>query len=124
MTPGWEKRFLGLKTSGFHFQEQPLRLAAVYFLSKRVTGPTFSITPSANTAEALMSLISDSYATNFLDTSQRRNEFEILSRFVQQVPLRSVAAVADMMRIDALCKAIVEDVHMIDALKHPSMSMA
>lgn len=124
MTPGWDKRFLGLKNPGYHFQEQPVQLAAAYFLQPRVLDSAFPAISTVSPAAALMSLVADSYATNFLDKSLRAKEFEVLSRLVQSVPLRSIAAPNDLARIDSFCEAVVQDVRSLGARRALRMSVA
>lgn len=110
MTPNWEKRFLGLNAPGYSFQSEPLPLAAIYFLAPREVVSTIQpVVETVRSAEALMSLVSDSYAANYIHKSFRAIEFEVLGRLVQSVPLRRVAASADFSRIDELCHAITQD---------------
>ena len=110
MTPNWEKRFLGLNAPGYSFQSEPLPLAAIYFLAPRATLDTIQpVVETVRSTEALMALVSDSYAANYTHKALRATEFEVLSRLVQSVPLRRVAASADFSRINELCHAITQD---------------
>lgn len=110
MTPNWEKRFLGLNALGYSFQSEPLELAAIYFLAPRETVATIQpVVDAVRSTDALMALISDSYAANYIYKSLRATEFEVLGRLVQSVPMRRVAASADFSRIDELCHAITKD---------------
>ena len=109
MTLGWDKRFLGLGEHGYRFQSEALPLAAVYFLGKRVVSGGETVIETVNSAEALMALVSDSYATNFQDKPLRSNEFEVLSHLVQDVPLRRASARDDLSSIDEFCDVIVQD---------------
>lgn len=109
MTPNWDKHYLALNASDYHFQSEPLPLAAVYFLGQRTVGGGPSIVEAVRPTEALMALISDSYAASYIYETVRAKEFEVLSRLVQGVPLRRVAAVDDFAHIDELCHAIVQD---------------
>ena len=109
MTPNWEKRFMDLRASGYRFQSEPLPLAAIYFLGPRVSGPGDTQVNFERPAKALLALVSDSYGTNFLDKFQRAKEFEVLSRLVEDLPLRHVTAMDDFSRINDLCNAVVQD---------------
>ena len=110
MTPNWEKRFLELNVPGYRFQDKPLQLAAIYFLAPRETVATIQpVVDAVRSTDALMALISDSYAANYIYKSLRATEFEVLGRLVQSVPLRRVVASPDFSSIDALCHAITKD---------------
>lgn len=109
MTPNWDKRFLSLNEPGYRFQTESLPLAAVYFLRERLVDAREVKIGAVSPSEALMTLVADSYAANYLYHSPRAKEFEMLSRLVQGVSLRSVAAVNDFARIGDLCEAIVQD---------------
>ena len=112
MMSGWDKRYLSLRQPGYRFQEEPLPLAAVYFLGPRgKSGETMAF-ETVSPAAALMTLISDSFATNFQDKPHRAAEFEQLSRLVSTLPLRRICAPNDLTRIDDLCAAIAEDVRL------------
>ena len=110
MMPGLDKRFLSLQQSGYHFQSEPLPLAALYFLEPRGEVNHVSAIKAVNPAEGLMKLVSDSFATNFQDKPRRAAEFDLLSRLVATIPLRRISAPDDLQRIDDLCSAIAEDV--------------
>ena len=110
MTPNWSKRFLGLNEPGYHFQAEPLELAAVYFLAPRVElGSGGFVVEEMVASAALMALLSDSYAANYLYKPSRAHEFQVLSRLVQSVPIHRVAATNDFTRINEFCDAIVQD---------------
>lgn len=110
MTPNWNKRFLGLNGPGYQFQSEPLELAAVYFLGPRVAlGSVGPIVENIRPTDALMALLSDSYAANYLHKPFRAHEFELLSRLVQFVPCRRISAVDDFTRIEEFCDRIVQD---------------
>ena len=110
MMPSWDKRFLSLQQPGYQFQSESLRLAALYFLAPRGESSHVSAIEAVNPAEALMTLVSDSFATNFQDKPRRAAEFDLLSRLVATIPLRSISAPDNLARIDDLCSAIVQDV--------------
>ena len=110
MTPNWNKRFLGLNEPGYQFQSEPLELAAVYFLEPRVAlGSGGLAAEGVAPATALMALLSDSYAANYLCKPFRAHEFDVLSRLVKFVSCRRLSAVDDFSRIDEFCSGIVQD---------------
>ena len=110
MMAGWDKRFLNLHQSGYRFQEQSLPLMALYFLAPRSSCNRVVTVEAMSPAEALMTLVADSFATNFQTKTQRAAEFEMLSRLVQTISLRRVTALDDFERMDNLYHAIVQDV--------------
>jgi len=58
---------------------------------------------------ALMMLVGNTYATNFLDAKQRAQEFEILSRVVAAVPVRKIVRGRSVVEVEAFCAAIQRD---------------
>ena len=110
MTPNWSKRFLGLNEPGYEFQSEPLELAAIYFLGPRMAlGSGGIVVEDVAPAAALMALLSDSYAANYVYKPFRAHEVEVLSRLVQFVPCRRISAVDDFARIDEFCDGIMQD---------------
>lgn len=108
MLEGWDKRVVDLDRSGMTFQREALPLQAMYFLGARGARPCTEIA-DMRPAQALMRLISDSFATNFQDTTRRASEFEQLGRLMESVRLREVSAPDDLALIGGLCEAIVGD---------------
>lgn len=107
MMPGWSKRALDLAEHGMRFQSEPLPLAAIYFLGPRQpAGPTFSDVPPA---DAMMRLVSDSFASRAQTPAQRAAEFQFLGKLVRELPLRQVCASNDLKHLDALCVAVEAD---------------
>lgn len=109
ITPGWDKRFLDLRTPGYQFQHVPLPLAAVYFLGGRSGDISVPIVEPVSPRNALIRLVTDTYTNYLLNLAQRAQEFELLGRMVENVPTRQVTPGADFSRIDDLCAAIVAD---------------
>lgn len=110
MMPGWDKRFLSLQQPGYRFQSESLQLAGLYFLEPRGKSNHASAIEAVNPAEALMTLVSDSFATNFQDKPRRAVEFDLLGRLVATIPLRRISAPDNLAEIDNLCRAIAQDV--------------
>ncbi len=107
MMPGWSKRALDLAEHGLRFQSAPMTLSAIYFLGQRQPAdPAFSDVPPA---EALMRLLSDSFASRAQTPAQRAAEFQFLGRLVREMPIRQVCAPDDLGRLDALCEALEAD---------------
>jgi len=109
VTPNWDKRYLDLTRSGFHYGRQPLSLGAIYFLGDRkpkIRGP---IIRSLTGSEGLIRLVSNTYANKLLDPAMRAREFELLGRIARHVPLRQVHAPDDLSKLERLCDGILGD---------------
>ncbi len=107
-TGSWDKRFLANGRGGVRFQEEPIELGAVFILDNRRGKPAPYIQPLPPQS-ALMALVTNTYATNTLDTRMRAMEFEVLGRLSSVVRIRKVCAHEDPSMIDGLCKLILED---------------
>ena len=107
-TPTWDKRFLDLNGARFLFQRQPLPLAGIYLIGERASGNQPRIESVAR-SEALMALVSDTYATYVLDRSRRAEEFEVLATLVRSVPVHRLLVSGSLERADALCELIERD---------------
>ncbi|HEU4711407.1 MAG TPA: hypothetical protein VFS76_07560 [Pyrinomonadaceae bacterium] len=108
LTPTWDKCYLDLTQEKYEFQQQPLPLGAIYLLGERKDqAPSIStIAP----AEALMSLVANTYATYLMDKTMRAREFEILNRVLNSVPIKRVTPHSDPRHIGELCQTIIRDV--------------
>jgi hypothetical protein len=53
-----------------------------------------------------MMLVANTYATNFLDARQRAQEFEVLGRLVDSVPIRKVNPQRGVLPVEDLCEEI------------------
>jgi len=113
ITAGWDKRRLDLDADAF--QREPLPLAAIYFLGDRSAGCAAPVIEPMHPAAALISLVADSHATEFVDRPQRAQEFDVLARLLRDVPSRRVTASEDLSRVPELCEAIVRDFHRVAA---------
>jgi len=106
LTPNWDKCYLDL-TERFH--AEPLPLAAIYHLGGRRHDTKAPFVESLDRSEGLLSLIANTYATKLMDKQMRAREFELLTRVLNNVPLRRVTPHADPARIPELCDAILND---------------
>ncbi|HEX6648255.1 MAG TPA: hypothetical protein VF075_01905 [Pyrinomonadaceae bacterium] len=106
LTPNWDKRYLDLHEQ---FQQQPLTLAAIYLLGERRDDDSAPFVETVDRAEGLMSLVANTYATKLMDRDMRAREFELLTRVLNNVPLRRVTPHSDAARIPELCDRILDD---------------
>ena len=109
LTPNWDKCYLDLTERPEQFQQQSLPLAAIYLLNERRNNPEAPFVESLERAEAMMSLVANTYATKLMDKQMRAREFELLTRVLNNVSLRRVTPHADPARINALCDSILAD---------------
>lgn len=106
LTPNWDKCYLDLTDQ---FQRDPLPLAAIYLLDQRSDNSDAPFVGPLDRAEGLMSLVANTYSTKLTDKEMRAREFDLLTRVLNNVPLRRVTPHTDASRISELCNAIVND---------------
>lgn len=106
LTPNWDKCYLDLQE---RFQREPLPLAAIYQLGERRHDRIAAYVEPLERADALMSLVANTYATKLMNKEMRAREFELLTRVVSKVPVRRVTPHADLARIQELCECILSD---------------
>ncbi len=114
--PDWEKRALPLgREKEARFEAQPLPVGAIYILGDPETAADATIEPISR-KNAMMALVANTYATNFLDTGQRAQEFDVLGRLVGSVTVRKINPRRKSLPVEELCQAIREDFD--DTLRH------
>jgi hypothetical protein len=106
--PDWEKRFLKLEDGEARFEERALPIGAIYVLGDSTPSSAESV-ESISQKTAMMMLVANTYATNFLDAKQRAEEFAVLGRLVTAVPIRKVNTKRGTLRVDELCDVIQRD---------------
>jgi hypothetical protein len=107
-SPNWEKRQLLLADNRLQFEEHPLPLAAIFLLGERSPDASAPFVETLLPRESLVSLVTNSYATNVLDKDMRAREFELLGRLVAAVPVWQLRPHTDGSRIDRLCDVIAD----------------
>jgi hypothetical protein len=108
IAPPWDKRFLDLDERG-GFAADPLPLDAIYVLGERDAVAEVPVLETLSGCEALMHLVGNTYVNYLLDDAARGRDFEVLSRLVAQVPVRSVRTSSSLMRVSDLCEEIAFD---------------
>ncbi len=106
LTPNWDKCYLDLKGQ---FHAEPLPLAAIYHLGPRRHDINAPFIETPDRSDGLLSLIANTYATKLMDKQMRAREFELLTRVMNNVPLRRITPHADPARIPELCQTILDD---------------
>lgn len=109
LTRNWDKRYLDLTERPEQFQQQSLKLAAIYLLAPRSDSPDAPLITTLEKSQGLMSLVANTYGSKLMDTQMRAREFDVLSRIVRQVPLRRVTPHTSTLRIPDLCDRILDD---------------
>jgi hypothetical protein len=107
LTPNWDKCYLDLTERAF--SAEPLPLAAIYHLRERRHDAVAPFVETLDRSEGLLSLIANTYATKLMDKQMRAREFKLLTRVLNNVPLRRVTPHADPARIPELCDTILSD---------------
>jgi hypothetical protein len=120
ITAGWEKRCLVLgENAGARFEQRALPLGAIYILGDGMPEGKECVEQIAQ-KEALMLLVANTYATNFLDAEQRAVEFAVLSHLVATVPVRMINSPKDVAVVEQLCEIIRRDFATVDSrASHP-----
>jgi hypothetical protein len=109
LTPTWDKRFIDLTQKQYVFQDDPLPLSTIYIVNARVQTNDAPFVESISQSEALMSLVSNTYATQLMNRQMRAREFELLTRLLKTTSVRRLTPHSDPARIPALCRTIVSD---------------
>lgn len=118
LTPTWEKCFLDLTQERYTFHERPLPLVAIYMLAARSKDPKAPYVEQLSQAQALMSLVANTYATNLMEKEMRAYEFGLLSRLAVEVPVRQVTPSNSAEHLGRLCDVIIEDFEALSTLSH------
>ncbi len=103
-----DKRRLALESNNLKFAEKALPLAAIFVLGQRSANEQALRVEPLTHREALLSLVSNSFAGHLLDKAERAREFELLGRLVLAAPVRRLHSHTDPARIQSLCDLIVE----------------
>ncbi len=116
--PHGEKRRFTLGNERAQFERRPLRLGAIYFLGERRPDPAPYV-ETLRAQAALLSLVADTYGNKILDRDLRAQEFGVLSRLVENVPIRRVFPHNDSSRIGDLCRVIRGDFVSLQTSQRP-----
>jgi hypothetical protein len=109
LTEAWDKCYLSLDGIQGKFSAEPLPLRLIYLFAARDEGNGAPRIEPISAREALLELVKNTYMNWLLDREQRAIEFDVLSRVVNQVPVRRITAHRDAKKIGALCDLIEED---------------
>lgn len=118
IVPDGEKRRLALGNEGARFESHPLRLGAIYLLGSLRPDPAPYV-ETVRAQAALLSLVADTYGNKILNRDLRAQEFGVLARLVEDVPVRRVFPHSDLSRIGDLCRVLREDFVSLQASERP-----
>ncbi len=100
---------LDLSTAGYRFQQQPLKLGAIYFLDRSINGVGDPFVETMRCSEALMALVANTWVTRVLDSAMRSVEFRSLGRLAANVPVHRLHYGSRAADVSRLCDVAVED---------------
>lgn len=109
LTPNWDKRYLDLSSGPGQFERQTRPLSAIYVLGDRRYEAAAPFVEPLDHANALLSLIANTYTNYLMDTRMRARQFDLLTRVLANVPVRKVTPHADADRLQELCDCICAD---------------
>ncbi|MDB5859155.1 MAG: hypothetical protein JWQ76_2844 [Ramlibacter sp.] len=108
ITAGWNKRYLDLRAPGFAFHETPAPLKVVYLLEEHARADVVIEDMSGH--EAFLALAANVYASKFVDTERRAQEFDSAAQLARTVRVKRVRRPYDFRRLHAFRDAIRNDV--------------
>ena len=109
LSRGWDKRGLALgEVGGARFEPRQLRLGTVYILGDVSAQPTAYL-EAISKKSALLMLVANTYAARFLDANQRAEEFAVLGRLIEGVPVRRLNPRRNGTGVNELCELIRQD---------------
>jgi hypothetical protein len=109
LTPVWEKRYLELDGQRAKFSQRKIPVGLVYVFAPRSSDESAPRVEKLSPREALLELVQNTYMNWVLGREQRANEFDTLSRLVQQIPVRRIVAHAKPDKIAGFCELILQD---------------
>jgi hypothetical protein len=108
LIPNWEKRRLALGNGELRFERTALPLRSIYLLddlSGKPGSPIEAIAPQ----EGFFSLVTNSFATNMLDSEMRAKEFKTFSDLIAKVPIRRLFTSKGQLPPGDLCQVVLQD---------------
>jgi hypothetical protein len=105
----WDKRFLDLTQPGMVLAEGRPPLGALYLLQPRSTTIAVPRIEPVSPADALVAVITHSYANNVLSKEMRQHDFAVLSRLVKAVPVRRLILPETIGELGVLTRLLTQD---------------
>ncbi|MEC4986513.1 MAG: serine/threonine protein kinase [Oscillatoria sp. PMC 1068.18] len=99
--------------SADEFIKYPLSLAAIYLLGKREPHLEKITLKTINSAMTILKLLPHLYVNWFPNKASKANDFKVLSRLVDRVPVKQVHRPNDLTKLPEICQIILDDVQQI-----------
>jgi hypothetical protein len=109
ITPTWNKRYMPLDENGHRFASGALPLGAIYVLESREPALTDAALDDLSGAQAVALLAANTQVNYLLDRHMRQEEFDVLSRLVARIPIRTVRCPSDTSALTRICQTIAAD---------------
>ena len=93
---------------GYAFQAEPLPLATVYVLGERSLRGDAPTVELLRGADALMALVTHSFANSVLDRTMRAHDLNVLSALASKVRIVRIIPGEGLHRVPELCDAILK----------------
>lgn len=106
LTPTFEKRGLSLAEAGFAFARDAVPLGALLLFAPRVADADAPRVERCAGGEALLGLVSNSYANYLLDDRERAEELRAVGRLAAAVPVWRLVPHEDPARLGALVDVV------------------
>lgn len=109
--PKFDKRRLSVGDGEFAFCDHPTLLRTIYILGDRCSDANAPYLEEIDQRTTLMSLVTNSYASNLLDSKARAEEFVFLGGLAASVPVRRLRSHRNHAYLSQLCDLILDDVN-------------
>ncbi len=108
-SPNWDKHYLDLKLHGLPTECTPRPLAAVYLLDGEPLAPVEPEIRELPGTDGFMALLANSLVTRLLDREMRIQEFDLLTRLCETVPVRRLHKPESGLPPPELCELVAGD---------------
>jgi hypothetical protein len=115
LTPGWDKCYLQLEDTSYHFEAAPVDLAAIYFLHPRSPDSPLPVIEDEPDKEALIKLIGNIGGNYLLGRVDPAGSFDLLQRIARHVPLRRLVPGSGVASLSNLREAVINDLKSLQA---------
>lgn len=106
LTPNWAKRGLAMEAAGLDIVKETVPLGLVLLVAARAEDSRAPRIEAVRGGEALLELVSNSYANYLLDATERAAELRAVGRLASSVPIRRLVPHADAARLGETVKMI------------------
>lgn len=113
-----EKHRIMLDATERRFQKEALPLSAVYLLAERSNDAPRTIVSAMTRQEALIALVTNTYANKMLDQEMRAREFDALGELARALPMRRIVATSRAPNLENFFQVVCQDA--ATAMKLPS----